>query len=174
MQCCAQKGCAVIGSAAAKSSRDAGRRTPNEAAHHRNFPFLEQGLHDVARRFGDRLGLWLRAHEISVSDEHVTCVDVLGVDAAQLEERRHQVRGELFPERGNGIEAARCRMTKDRKSFRQTCQFVERSAHLGSNVGCFVGCAEELFALLKMAVAECLHSAQGADQMSSGRLLANC
>ena len=78
------------------------------------------------------------------------------------------MRGQLFPERGNRIEASRRRMADYRQRFRQARQLVERCAHLGSHIRRLVGRAKKFFALLKVAVAKCFHAAQSTNQMAFG------
>ena len=78
------------------------------------LPALDQRLHQIARGLRDRIGLRLRRHEIVVGDEYVARVDVLGGNAAQLEERRDEMRRQLLAERGDRIEAARRRVAEHR------------------------------------------------------------
>jgi len=86
------RGCAVIRSAAAESGRDTRRSPADESAHHRHLSLLNEWLHDVPRLFRDRIGLWLRRHEIVVGDKDVAGIDVLRGNFAELEEGGDEMR----------------------------------------------------------------------------------
>jgi len=82
----AEQGCAVIGSAAAESGRNTRGSPADESAHHRYPSLLNQWLHHVPRVLRDRIGLWLRRHEIVVGDKDIAGIDVLRGNFAELEE----------------------------------------------------------------------------------------
>src|SRR5207248_3316628 len=93
---------------------------------------------------------------------------------AQLEERGDEVRRQLLTESRNRVKAAQSRVSQHRQSLGKTGQLIEGRAHLSCNFRCFFGCAEQLFALLKVSVAQRLDPAQRTDQMTLGRLLPDC
>src|SRR5205823_767808 len=157
---------AVIGSATAERGRDSIGGAADEATHHRDFSILDQRLHQIAGAFSNRVGLRLRRHEVGVGDENVPRFHVLGWKATQLEERGNQVRRELLAEGRYRIKTAWCSVTEDRQRFGQTGELVEGRTHLRGNFRRLGSSAEQLFALLKMAIAQALDSAKRADQMA--------